>query len=156
MTIANQHAEISDEELEQRMRRALFLSGPSNRGQQLSETERRMAAKLIGTDNVERLQNRRPERRFRPIPVRVHYEYWWFEGSDYHAGGYRIVRIENGRQIDHKREHKNLQDEIAALRKKGFSVREVTIGLQSPAVRKPSASGSSRSLILKQLRDFRV
>ena len=156
MTIASQQTEISDEELERRMRRKLLLSGPSHRGQQLDETERRMAEKLIGADNVERLQNRRSERRFRPTAVHVHYEYWWFEGSDYHAGGYRIVRVENGRQIDHKREYRNLHDEIAALRKKGFSVREVTIGFQSSAIRKSVASGSSRSLILKQLKDFRV
>lgn len=150
--------EISDEELERRMRNKL-LGGEKPRAPGLTAVEQRIAESLLGRDNTARLQHRRPDAgRFRPTPVRVHYEYYWVDGGDYSMGGYRINRVENGRQIDHDWSpyDRSLEDEIAALRKKGFTVREIRMGLPIRKEDRKARPTSMRSSILNSLKDFRL
>ncbi len=140
--------EISDEELERRMRRKLFLDGPSSRGQQFTAEERAIADKLVGKHNVERLErrdrlplrNEQNPRRFRPTPVFIHYEYWWVNESDRHIGyGWQMARISNGKRTDHNFPG-NIGPEINRLRAAGFTVKEIAID-GAPKLYEDSRSG---------------
>jgi hypothetical protein len=87
--------DTSDDDLERRMRRKLFLDGPSNRGHSFSEEEQRMAAKLLGSSEAQRLQNRRDNSRpFKPKKLVV-VEYYEVPGDQYGSGGWRVdVRVD--------------------------------------------------------------
>lgn len=138
--------EITDEELERRMRRKLFFNGPSSRQQKLSDVEQRIAEKLIGKDNTDRLQKRRPDHRpFRPAPVSVHFEYYWLDGGQYSMGCWKIVRIENGRSTDHEWQHDDFNAEIAMLKRKGYAVREFVVGAVASKSSKPAATGNRKT-----------
>lgn len=93
----------------------------------LDENEAAIARKIVGRDNAERLQHAKDGRPFRPAPVNIHYEYWWFDGGSYSMGGVQMARIENGRQEPHSFKG-DIRAEIKALRDKGFTVREVRLG----------------------------
>jgi hypothetical protein len=88
--------DTSDDDLERRMRRKLFLDGPSNRGHSFSEEEQRMAAKLLGSSEAQRLQNRRDNSRpFKPKKPLVVVEYYEVPGDQYGSGGWRVdVRVD--------------------------------------------------------------
>ncbi|BAS00624.1 hypothetical protein BV133_3030 [Blastochloris viridis] len=138
-----------DAELERRMRAKLF-GGARPAAPGLSEEDQRIAAKLLGADNAERLARRRVgDRPFRPVPVRIHYEYW-HQKVDYDPDGWwHIVRIENSKQFKHEWSHEDINAEIAALKAKGFTVREFRIGFEPREKdRKPT---SVRREILKRI-----
>lgn len=127
--------ELSDDELERRMRRKLFLDGKSNRGEQFTPEERAIADKIVGKHNVERLERRdrlplrnaQNPRRFRPTPVFIHYEYWWVHGDERHfMTGWTMARIENGKRTDHHWTG-TLEAEIRRLKAAGFTVKEIHI-----------------------------
>ena len=95
--------EVDDElaELERRMRRNLFFNGKSNRSG-LSEEEQRIAVKLLGKSETERLQKRRnnsrPFKPKRPIVVAEYYEVPPMQTTwgGFAGGGWRIDVRENG------------------------------------------------------------
>lgn len=128
--------------LERRMRAKLFACEPTSR---LTEEERRMAEKLIGWSNAERLQRHNGGRgKFRPTPVRVHYEYYFIPPDDCYwhprEGRWKIVRVENGRTLDHQWTHDTFEAEIAHLRSKGATLREFRVGPQTPQKQAPKVS----------------
>ncbi len=94
--------ELSDDELERRMRRKLFLNAPSSRGQSFTGEEQRIAAKLLGTSEAQRLQNRRDNSRLfkpkKPVVVVEYYEVppMQCNYSSAFSGGWRIDVRENG------------------------------------------------------------
>jgi len=130
--------EISNEELEARMRRKLMLDGPIRHDPQFTPEQQAIADKLIGRHNVERLQHHRPDgRRFRPTPVFVHYEYWWVNGGEF-MSYWNMARIENGRRSDHNYTG-DVATEINRLKAAGFTVKEIKIEGA------PSLVGASKS-----------
>jgi hypothetical protein len=115
--------------------------------------QRQWAQKLLGRDNLEKLQHAKNGRPFRPAPVQVHYEYWWFDGGSYSRGGVQMSRIENGRQEPHSFSG-DVRDEIARLRKLGFTVREIRLGdFERPRKQQPE---SRKKRILADLASFKV
>lgn len=147
--------EVSDDELERRMRQKLLADGAKPK--RFTDEEERIARSLIGRDNAERLDKANGDRKFRPSAVIVKYEFFWLPANDYMAfARWRIERIENGRKEVH-REGGNTDEllaEIAALRKRNFTVREVTMGLETRAKDKKPAS--ARKAILARIGSFRA
>lgn len=94
--------EPSDDELERQMRRKLFLDGPSRRAITFTEEEQRIADKLLGKTESQRLQNRRDNSRpFKPKPPLVVAEYFEVPPQESRyggvfGGGWRIDVRENG------------------------------------------------------------
>lgn len=94
--------DLTDDELERRMRRKLLLDGPSHRGQQFTPEEQAIAAKLLGTSEAQRLQSRRDNSRLfkprKPVVVVEYYEVPPMQCSYSSAfgGGWRIDVRENG------------------------------------------------------------
>lgn len=147
--------EVTDEELERRMRAKLLTGRPTPAREGLTDQQRRIAERLIGVDNVQRLERQDGTRRFRPTPVRVHYEYWWVAGTNLYPGGWNIARVENGRQQQHLWDHGDIGAEVKRLRAKGHIVREIAIGFQPTGIRKPEGNTTTRKRIVDQLKDFR-
>jgi hypothetical protein len=124
------------------------------------DVQRRMMEKLLGKDNVARLANR-PDggRRFRPSAVIVSYEFYRMHDGAYR--NWRINRIENGRQEVHleRLDEADCRNEAIALRSKGFTVRELTIGLPRAYANRTSPKGridvGNRKKIMDELKDFR-
>ncbi|MCO6390545.1 hypothetical protein GTW25_05830 [Aliihoeflea aestuarii] len=147
--------ELSDEELERRMR-AKWDVGTKPKPALMSERDRQTAAALVGRDNVDRFQNIREGRRFRPAPVQVHYEYFEVPGNIYALAQYRIVRVENGRQQDHRWDafETTMEDEVKRLRAKGFTVRRVYLGDEAP--RRDRQPESRKKRILDGLANFKL
>lgn len=153
-------SDISDDELERRMRRKLFLDGPSNRGQQFTAEERAIADKLVGRHNVERLERHKvcaavgtKPRRFRPTPVFIHYEYWWVHGDERHfMTGWHMARVENGKRTDHHYPG-TLLAEINRLRAAGFTVKEIRID-GAPSLHEPKHPTPGRKSFSDRFGDF--
>lgn len=125
--------DLSDEELERRMRRKLFLDSPSSRGQQFTAEERAIADKLVGRHNVKRLEHHHSDprhggarpKRFRPTPVFIHYEYWWVNSGPF-MSGWKMAKVENGKRSDHHYT-RDTDAEITRLKAAGFTVKEIRI-----------------------------
>ncbi len=125
------------------------------------DVQRRMMEKLLGKDNVARLANRSDgARKFRPTAVVVSYEFYRMHDGAYH--NWRINRIENGRQEVHQQrmDEAECRSEVIALRSKGFTVRELTIGLPQAYANRTSPKGrtdvGNRKQIIDQLKDFKL
>lgn len=107
-------------------KKGIYREGPSDG---LTEQERRWAQSLLKGDNLDRLtKSLKTGRRFRPVPVSIHYEVWWFAGSATAPESWRMARVENGKRTPHGdrwREDCGLYDEIDRLRAAGFAVREI-------------------------------
>ncbi len=105
------------------------------------DVQRRMMEKLLGKDNVARLENQKTGRKFRPTDVIVTFEFYRMHDGAYH--NWRINRIENGRQEVHlqRLDEAECRSEVIALRSKGFTVRELTIGLPRPYANRTSVKG---------------
>lgn len=147
--------DITDDEveLERRMRRNLFFSGPSRRASTFTQEEQAIADRLIGKHNVERLEARRPDgRRFRPVPVTITYEYWWVNGSQHSMGGWRMDRVENGRRTDHHYTG-DIAVEINRLKVAGFTVKEIKIE-GAPSLREPKRPTAGRKSFSERYGDF--
>lgn len=119
-----------------------------------SPAERKIATALIGQDNTDRLT--RPSARtgrFRPAPVRVHYEFWWWPGCSWSIGRWRMDRVENGRRSEHDFRGP-IDAEVKRLKANGFTVSKVVMGDEkSPAFKRKSVS--DRTAILARLGSFR-
>lgn len=124
--------ELSDDELERQMRRKLFLNGPSNRGQSFTDEEQRIAAKLLGSSEAQRLQNRRDNSRpFKPkapLVVAEYYEVPPMETSwSSFGGGWRIDVRENG-VVKNSREGLDREEclkLIAGLSRRGVQIKPI-------------------------------
>jgi hypothetical protein len=124
------------------------------------DVQRRMMEKLLGKDNVSRLTNR-PEgaRKFRPSAVIISYEFYRMHDGAYR--NWRINRIENGRQEVHRdyMDKDECRSEVISLRAKGFTVRELTIGIPRAYANRTSPKGridvGNRKKIIDELKDFR-
>ncbi len=142
--------DITDNELERRMRRKLFFGGKSSRGEQFTPEERAIADKIVGRHNVERLERRegagrnpsRPTRRFRLTPVFIHYEIWWVNSDHVFLSGWRMARIENGKRSDHHWSGE-VEDEVRRLKAVGYTVKEIPIE-GAPRLYEPSRSDCAR------------
>lgn len=123
------------------------------------DVQRRMMEKLLGRDNAARLQNQKEGRRFRPTAVIVTYEFYRMHDGAYH--NWRINRIENGRQEIHlqRLDEAECRSEVIALRAKGFTVPELTIGLPRAYANRTSPKGridvGNRKKIMDELKDFK-
>jgi hypothetical protein len=150
--------EISDDELERQMRRKLLLNGVSTRsaGQGLSADDQRIAAKLLGRDNAERLAARKSAKPFRPSAVIIHYEVYWVHETSHTLGRWCINRVENGRPEPHywPSYSGDVQAEVAALRRKGFTVKQLKIEGAPPLFDKP-AEKSHRKTFGERFGGFR-
>lgn len=147
--------EPSDDEMEKLERHLRTKWQPGlKRPQGLSSDERRMAERVFGRSNVDRSINARDGQRVRPVPVVVTFVYWWIAWG-FGSVECRIERIENGRRSDHLWDHdqRTSEQEIVHLRKQGFTVREIHMGLQPR--RKDQKPTSDRRAILEKLRGFR-
>lgn len=145
--------ELSDDELERRMRRKLFFDGKSSRGEQFTPEERAIADKIVGSHNVDRLERREGARRnpsrstgrFRPTPVFIHYEIWWVNSDHAFLSGWRMARIENGKRSDHHWTGE-VADEVRRLKAAGFTVKNIPIdGAPTLEVTRPAAGRKSFS-----------
>lgn len=121
------------------------------------DVQQRMMEKLLGKVNAERIKT--ATKGFRPMPVRVAYEYYQMPGQLFR--NWRIDRIENGRK-DHHLAHADSEDcmaEVEALKRKGFTVRQVTMGLQPTKAQREQARAAGqqrRSSIMNQLKDIKI
>ena len=106
-----------------------------------TDEERRWAQKLLQGDNLDRLgKASKTGRRFRPVPVVVWYEYWWFNGSSCWGGSWRMQRVENGKRTDHHYTSET-EAEINRLKAAGFTVREIPMD-GAPSLHPPSRGSS--------------
>lgn len=91
----------------------------------LTDEQRRWAKNLLQGDNLERLNRaNKTGRPFRPVPVVVWYEYWWFNGANCYGGDWRMQRVENGQRTEHHYTS-SIEAEINRLKAAGFTVREI-------------------------------
>jgi hypothetical protein len=153
--------DISDDELERRMRQKLLADStpkPASPLASMSDAERRLAENWLGRDNIERLERRKGEGRFRPSPVSVHYEYWHAAGDHLMPSTYVIARIENGRQISHWQgmSEQDMEHEKAALRAKGYRVRRYILADEPGEKELRKAAPSGRQDALNKLASFNV
>lgn len=151
--------DLTDEELERRMRRKLLLDGPSRRGQRFTPEERAMADKLVGSHNVERLERHQfcatvgaKPRRFRPTPVFIHYEYWWVGGDNMILAGWKMARIENGHRTDHHWTG-DVANELRRLKAAGFTVKEIPID-GAPPLHPPTRPTTGRKSFSERFEGF--
>lgn len=123
------------------------------------DVQRRMMEKLLGKDNVDRLETHKTGRKFRPTAVIVTYEFYRMHDGAYR--NWRINRVENGRQEVHRDylDKDECRSEVISLRAKGFTVRELTIGLPRAYANRTSPKGridvGNRKKIMDELKDFR-
>ncbi|CDM56272.1 MULTISPECIES: hypothetical protein [Rhizobium] len=121
------------------------------------DVQQRMIEKLLGKVNAERIKT--ATRGFRPVSVIVAYEFYRMPMQDFRS--WRIDRIENGRKDQHLG-NLNAEDcrrEVEALRSKGFTVRQVTIGLAPTKAQLEQARKAGkirRSSIMDKLKDVRI
>jgi len=93
------------------------------------DVQQRMMEKLLGKVNAERTKS--ATKGFRPTPVIVAYEYYRLPMQDFRS--WRIDRIENVRKSQHlgNLDSDDCRTEVEAFRRKGFTVKQVTIGLET-------------------------
>ncbi len=149
--------DISDEELERRMRAKLFASEPSGKGgPKLGATELKIAEKLMGKSNAQRLAH--SDRPFRYKPVVMVAEFY-----EHPYNGWRIDVIEDGERRSHM--HGMTEGEclrqLRILESKGASVRRFeTEWMKTVAdgrrAGKQLRSPNQRSAIMERLKEFRL
>jgi len=121
------------------------------------DVQQRMIEKLLGKVNAERIKT--TTRGFRPTPVIVAYEFYRLPVQEFRS--WRIDRIENGRKDQHlgNVDEERCRQEVAALREKGFTVKQVTIGLEPTKAQREQARlacKNRRSSIMDRLKDVRI
>lgn len=147
-------SEISDEELERRIR-AKFFSGGEREAPRMSDEDQRMAERLVGRDNLQRIANARDGRRVRLSEVRVHYEWYWIDAGPGLMSSWRINRIENGRQSFYASgyDDEGLTTELFKLRNSGARTQPLEIGFVPRGKDRPKESAKKANL--DRLRNFR-
>lgn len=121
------------------------------------DVQQRMMEKLLGKVNAERIKT--ATRGFRPTPVIVAYEYYQLPKQLFK--NWRIDRIENGRKDQHlaSLDREACLIEVEALRRKGFTVRQVPIGLEPTKAQREqarSAGQKRRRSIMDKLKDIKI
>ncbi|WP_336741353.1 hypothetical protein [Aureimonas altamirensis] len=136
-------------ELERRMREKLLPAGSEPVRSRLSEEDQRIAAKLMGRSNAERISNAREGRRVRVAPVRITYEWYWFRVNGGYSGEHyywRINRVENGSQrVKHASGSSvdSLEETLEELRNKGIHVVDANTELEGRPSRKNTSKRKS-------------
>lgn len=154
--------EISDEELERRMRAKLFSADFSgNDPSKLSETELKIAAKLMGKSNAQRLAH--SDRPFRYRTPVVTAEYYHTPDGEYHRGGWCLDMIEDGvrRKVIERGSWQSVSDKIRELDAKNIPVKKFeTERMAVEAERRKTCASSPkegrRSAIMKIVKEFRL
>ncbi|PCK86359.1 hypothetical protein CPT32_13165 [Rhizobium sophoriradicis] len=121
------------------------------------DVQQRMMEKLLGKVNAERIKT--ATKGFRPTPVIVTYEYYQLPKQLFR--NWRIERIENGRKDQHltNLDKESCLIEVQALRRKGFTVKQVPIGLEPTKAQREqarSAGQKRRSSIMDKLKDIKI
>lgn len=152
--------ELSDDELERRMRRALFLSGGEKRGETFTDEERRIADKLLGRAESHRLQSRRDNSRpFRPRKPVVVAEYYEVPGRFPTHSGWKIDVRENGiiRNSKGGLSREQCLRLIAGLSRKGVQIKEIVTEAMKLDARAPSVPipDTRRKTFEQRFGDFR-
>ncbi|WP_174800974.1 hypothetical protein [Martelella limonii] len=99
-------------------------SQPSGFEEADQATQDRWIRNLLGNENAERFNRVSGQQRFRPTPVRVHFEYFL------HDGLWVISRFQNGQQEQHasRLSEDECRSTVNKLRAAGYTVRETRIG----------------------------
>jgi len=121
------------------------------------DVQQRMMEKLLGKVNAERIKS--ASKGFRPTPVIVAYEYYQLPMQDFRS--WRIDRIENGRKSQHlgSLDSDDCRTDVETLRRKGFTVKQVTIGLETTKTQRQRARNASknrRNSIMDKLKEVRI
>ncbi|UZD70875.1 hypothetical protein [Brucella sp. JSBI001] len=154
--------EISDEELERRMRAKLFGSEPSGKGgPKLGATELKIAEKLMGKSNAQRLAH--SDRPFRYRAPVVTAEYYHTPDGEYHRGGWCLDMIEDGvrRKVIERGTWREVSIKIRELSEKNITVKKFeTERMIAEAERRRADAGvkkaGNRGGIMNRLKEFRL
>lgn len=116
--------------------------------------QKRMAEKLLGHANTERLIRRPSDARsFRPKQVEVKFEHYWVPGGEYSAFAYwRINKIEDGQQEEFRRCYTDaeLRSELVKLAKDGHKCPRLEMGHRVAAPRaadRPKPASARREML---------
>ncbi len=154
--------EISDEELERRMRAKLFASEPSGKdGPKFGAVELKIAEKLMGKSNAQRLAHSdRPFRYRAPI---ITAEYYYTPDGEYHCGGWCLDMIEDGvrRKVISSGSWQSVSLKIRELDQKGIPVKRFETERMAVEAQRHKTSANShkegrRDAIMKRLKEFRL
>lgn len=156
------HDEISDDELERRMREKWFSAEFRGTGvPKLNDDEQKVAAKLLGKENANRLAN--SSRPFRYRPKLVLAEYYEVPPDGLMNGGWRIDVIEGGERQDHRHgmSEQQCMRELRELSDKGALVKKIEtewmkIRTDERRQTRQEARNGKKSAILNRLGDFRL
>lgn len=154
--------EISDEELERRMRAKLFSADfCGNDPSKLSETELKIAAKLMGKSNAQRLAH--SDRPFRYRAPVITAEYYHTPDGEFHCGGWCLDMIEDGlrRKVIQRGSWQSVSLKIRELDQKGIPVRRfeterMAVEAQRHKTNANSRKEGRRDAIMNQLKEFRL
>ncbi|MEQ1405655.1 hypothetical protein ABK249_11990 [Neorhizobium sp. Rsf11] len=134
--------------------------------------EQRMIEKVLGTKTAAEHFLRRTgkpapsharntrvrERRYRPIEVLIHYDYFDRPASDYGIGGWTIERYENGRKtaVQSGTDYQQRDDLLIRYQAAGFTCKPVTVAELVPApiqgrMRDKPKPASSKASILARI-----
>lgn len=153
--------EISDEELERRMRAKLFGSGTVKDAPKFGADDLKIAEKLMGKSNAQRLAH--SDRPFRYRAPVITAEYYHTPDGEYHRGGWSLDMIEDGvrRKVISSGSWQSVSLKIRELEAKNIPVKRFeTERMAVEAERRKTAASAPkegrRSAIMKQMKDFRL
>lgn len=154
--------EISDEELERRMRAKLFSADfCGNDASKLTETELKIAAKLMGSSNAQRLA--RSDRPFRYRAPIITAEYYHTPDGEYHRGGWSLDHIEDGvrRKLIDRGTWREVSIKVRELSEKNITVKKFeTERMVADAEQRRVDAGvkkaGNRGAIMNRLKEFRL
>nr|DAF66381.1 MAG TPA: hypothetical protein [Caudoviricetes sp.] len=154
--------EISDEELERRMRAKLFASEPSGKGgPKLGATELKIAEKLMGKSNAQRLAH--SDRPFRYRAPVVTAEYYHTPDGEYHRGGWCLDLIEDGvrSKVIERGSWQSVSLKIRELSEKNITVKKFETERMVAEVEQRRADAvvkkaGNRGAIMNRLKEFRL
>lgn len=148
---------------EERRWAAKLLAGRTEKAR-YSDDDLKVARKLFGSDNAERMKRTRDGRQVRMVPVVEKVEWYWWRTGDLRPDEWRIERIVNGRKEEVFRgtEMTALRGKLAEFRRLGISVRQIVLEseIQEDKAREshPTPKHKKRSVkfdLLQKLRRFK-
>lgn len=154
--------EISGEELEKRLREKWFGSLAAQHGKPvLSEHDRKVAAKLLGDKNAQRLAH--SDRPFRYRAPVITAEYYHAPDGEFHCGGWCLDMIEDGvrRKVIQRGSWQSVSLKIRELDQKGIPLRRFETERMAVEAQRHKTSANSRkegrrSEIMNRLKEFRL
>ncbi|MCI0998943.1 hypothetical protein HWD97_02485 [Ochrobactrum sp. C6C9] len=153
--------DISDEELERRMRAKLFASGTGKDAPKFGADDLKIAEKLMGKSNAQRLAHSDKPFRYR-APV-ITAEYYHTPDGEYHRGGWSLDMIEDGvrRKVISCGSWQSVSLKIRELEAKNIPVKRFETERMAVEAERRKAAASApkegrRSAIMKQMKDFRL